>query len=363
MRILFCLALAATSLAAQLSQAPPYPPAETLQHFRLEPGFRIELMASEPDVQSPIAMDIDERGRWFVVEMPGYPLDRRPTGRVKLLEDLNGDGRPDRSRIFADNLILPSGVMRWRRGVIVTAVPDVLYLEDADDDGRAERREVLLTGFAVTNPQHGVNTPLYGLDNWIYLASEGAAGAVIYKDLFGDRGHPLTMPLFPDRAPLVPGERSVRFRPDTGELEALAGQSQYGQAFDQWGRYFGSNNSNHIRMEVLAARYLARNPDLPLSSALDDISDHGTAAKVFPITERPTFELLTESGEFTSACSVTPYTGGGFSGEYAHARSWRNRFTTWFTATFSSRLARASGRAGAVRAGSSSRPRTPGSVL
>jgi putative membrane-bound dehydrogenase-like protein len=319
MRIALWAVVAVVTALQGRSDGPPYAPTETLQRFRLEPGFQIELMASEPDVQSPIAMDIDERGRWFVVEMPGYPLDRRPTGRVKLLEDLNGDGRPDRSRIFADNLILPSGVMRWKRGVIVTSVPDVLYLEDADDDGRAERREVLLTGFAVTNPQHGVNTPLYGLDNWIYLASEGAAGAVIYKDLFGDRGRPLTMPRFPDRAPLDPGERSVRFRPDTGELEALAGQSQYGHAFDEWGRYFGSNNSNHIRMEVLPARYLARNPDLPLSSALDNISDHGTAAKVFPITERPTFELLTESGEFTSACSVTPYTGGGFSGEYAHS--------------------------------------------
>ena len=113
-----------------------------------------------------------------------------PTGRIRLLEDTNHDGRPDRSRIFADKLVLPSGVMRWKRGVIVTSVPDVLYLEDADDDGVAERREVLVTGFARTNPQHMVNTPLYGLDNWIYLAHEGAAGAVIYTDRFGDLGRP-----------------------------------------------------------------------------------------------------------------------------------------------------------------------------
>jgi len=59
-------------------------------------------MASEPDVTSPVAMDIDERGRWFVVEMPGYPVDTRPIGRVRLLEDTNGDGRPDRSTVFAD---------------------------------------------------------------------------------------------------------------------------------------------------------------------------------------------------------------------------------------------------------------------
>ena len=301
------------------SAGPPYDPDEALRHFRLDPGFRIELAVSEPDIQSPVAMEIDERGRWFVAEMPGYPLDPSPTGRIKLLEDTNHDGRPDRSRVFADRLVLPSGVMRWRRGVIVTSVPDVLYLEDADDDGVAERREVLVTGFARTNPQHMVNTPLYGLDNWIYLAHEGAAGAVIYTDRFGDTGRPLTMPGFPNQPPVDAGRQSVRFRPESGEIEIMSGQSQYGHAFDEWGRYFGSNNSNHIRLEVLAARYLARNRDLPFSTAMADISDHGSAAQVFPITERPTYELLTEAGEFTSACSLTPYTGGAFPGDYAHS--------------------------------------------
>ena len=313
------MALACTLSALALGPAPsgpPYAAPETLSHFRIEPGFRIELVAAEPDVQSPIAMDIDERGRWFVVEMPGYPLDTRPTGRIRLLEDTDGDGRPNRSTIFADNLVLPSGVMRWKRGVIVTSAPDVLYLEDTDGDGKADRREVLVTGFARTNPQHMVNTPVFGLDGWIYLAHEGPAGAVIYTDLFGDMGRPLTLPGWPDHAPVDEGRRSVRFNPDTGALEALAGRSQYGEAFDPWGRYFGSNNSNHIRMEMLAARYLQRNPDAPLSWGMADISDHGEAAKVFPITERPTFELLTEAGEFTSACSVTPYTGDVFDGEY-----------------------------------------------
>ena len=108
----------ALAWGAESPAGPPYDPAEALRHFRLEPGFRIELVASEPDIQSPVAMDIDERGRWFVAEMPGYPLDASPNGRIKLLEDTNHDGRPDRSRIFADGLVLPSGVMRWKRGVL-----------------------------------------------------------------------------------------------------------------------------------------------------------------------------------------------------------------------------------------------------
>ena len=62
----------------------------------------------------------------------------------------------------------------------------------SDGDGKADRREVLVTGFAVTNPQHRVNTPVYGLDNWIYFAHEGPAEAVIYTDMFGDLGRALT---------------------------------------------------------------------------------------------------------------------------------------------------------------------------
>jgi putative membrane-bound dehydrogenase-like protein len=293
---------------------PPYSPDMSIATMQLEEGYRIELVASEPDVQSPVAMDFDERGRLFVVEMPGYPLDASPSGRVRLLEDRDGDGRFEHSTVFADGLVLPTGVMRWRRGVIVTAAPDVLYLEDTDDDGRADRREVLLTGFATTNPQHRVNTPILGLDNLVYLAHEGPAEAIIYKDLFGDRGTPLTSPAHPGRPPVAPRRSGVRFDPDTGAIDLLAGHSQYGHGFDEYGHYFTADNSNHARHEVIAARYLERNPDLLAPTAMADIPDHGSAARVFPITKRPTFELLTEAGQFTSACAITPYTGGAFPG-------------------------------------------------
>jgi putative membrane-bound dehydrogenase-like protein len=283
--------------------------------MQLEPGFHIELVAAEPDVVSPVAMDIDEHGRIFVVEMPGYPLDTRPTGRIKLLE-IDRDGRIDRSTVFADGLVLPTGVMRWKRGVLVTAAPDVLYFEDTDGDGKADRREVVLTGFAFSNPQHTVNTPIYGLDNWIYLAHEGPAEAIIFKDTFGDRGSDIRFPGKPNAPTLRPARFGVRFRPETLELEALAGSSQFGHAFDAWGHYFTLDNSNHARHEVIAARYLKRNPHLIVRSAMQNASDHGAAATVYAITRRPTFELLTEVGQFTSACSLTFYLGGAFPREF-----------------------------------------------
>jgi putative membrane-bound dehydrogenase-like protein len=293
-------------------QGRPLSPADSMASMQLQDGFRIELVASEPDLTSPVAMDIDEHGRLFVVEMPGYPLDTSPSGRVKMLEDTDGDGRYDRVSLFADNLVLPTGVMRWKKGVLVTAAPDLIYFEDADGDGRAERREVLLTGFAFTNPQHTVNHPLYGLDNWIHLAHEGASEAIIYRDLFGDRGSDLRWVDRKGGPTLAPRGRSVRLRPATGELEYRAAASQFGHTFDAWGRYLVGDNWRHARHEVIAARYLARNPHLMLRSAIDEIPEHGGSAQVFAITRRPTFELLTEVGQFTSACGITAYTGGLF---------------------------------------------------
>ncbi len=289
---------------------PPYSPAESLKTVQLEPGFRIEPFVTEPAIASPVAMEFDERGRLFVVEMPGYPLDTRPTGRVKLLEDRDHDGRYEHVTVFADGLVLPTGVMRWKNGILVTAAPDVWYFEDTDGDGRADVRKRVLTGFAFTNPQHTVNGPVYGLDNWIYLAHEGPAEAIVFKDKFGDRGSGIR---FPDRnevASVDPNGHGIRFRPDRAELETLAGRSQFGHAFDEWGHYFTLDNSNHARHEVIAARYLKRNPDLALRSAMQDASDHGSAATVYAITRHAEFEMLSEPGQFTSACSLTFVPGG-----------------------------------------------------
>ena len=107
------LVVVAGSRPAADPAGPPYSPADSMRTMEIEPGFRLELVVSEPDVQSPVAMDIDEDGRLFVVEMPGYPLDVSPSGKVKLLEDRDGDGRFERVTVFADGLVLPTGVMRW----------------------------------------------------------------------------------------------------------------------------------------------------------------------------------------------------------------------------------------------------------
>ena len=286
--------------------------------MQIAPGYRVEPFAVEPNVVSPVAMEIDEDGRIYVVEDRAYPLDvKGRIGRVKLLEDTDGDGRPDRTSVFAEDLVMPTGVMRWRKGLLVTDPPNLWYLEDTNADGKADLRKKMLTGFAFTNPQHTVNSPLYGLDNWIYLAHENPTTAIIFQKEFGDRGSDIRFEGRPETS-LKERGRSLRFRPDTTQLEALSGSSQFGHAFDEFGRHFVLNNTYHARHEVIEARYLKRNPDLPVPNVTQEMSDHGVPARVFPIVPNTRFEMLTNIGEFTSASGLTLWHGSAFVAEPAH---------------------------------------------
>ncbi len=305
--------LAVVVLGGCADEKPPYSPDEALATFQIEQGFRIERFASEPDIADPVAIEFDDSGRIFVVENSGYPLNvDEKVGRIKLLTDTDGDGLPDRTTLFADGLTMPTGVMAWQGGILVTDAPDVLFLEDTDGDGRADVRRVVLSGFPFNNPQHTVSSPYYGLDNWIYLSHEGFSRSKVFGDKFGDIGSELHFPDHPD-SPRVPiDRRSVRFRPDTRQIEFLANPSQFGQTFDRWGRLFIHNNSNHVRHEVLAPRYLERNPQLRLAQPFEMMSDHGSPAPVYPITIQPRFELLSGVGQMTSAAGLLVYLGGAF---------------------------------------------------
>ncbi|WP_234364138.1 PVC-type heme-binding CxxCH protein [Lunatibacter salilacus] len=292
-----------------------------LSTFELEEGFQIELIAGEPLIADPVDMVIDEHGRLYVVEMHGYPLDVSGSGKIKLLSDTNNDGIMDKSVLFADSLIMPTGIMRWKNGVIVTDPPHVYYLEDIDGDGRADKKEILLTGFALSNPQHNVNSPKLGLDNWIYIGHEPAVTTTIYEDMFGDRGSEVHFPQNPNgvRLPQNAGGRSIRFKPATFELELLGSRTQFGHTEDRWGHRFLVNNSNHVIQDVISATYLDRNPYLVVTEVTQSVSDHGSAAEVFPITVDPQHQLLTDLGVMTSACGLTAYLGAGFPSTFDNA--------------------------------------------
>jgi putative membrane-bound dehydrogenase-like protein len=297
-----------------------------MKRFQLAPGFRIELVAAEPEVASPVALAFDERGRMFVVEMPEYPISKEPIGRIRLLEDVDGDGKFEKSTVFADHLHFAHGVLPWKGGIIVTSAPDILYFADTNGDNRADVRKVLLTGFAQVNPQLRVNTPLYGMDNWIYAAYPKFGGGVRFKEFsnFGEPIHFAGHPEIPAQDIFSKG-MDIRFKPDQLQLEPVSGNSEFGLTFDARGHRFTSFNNRHIEHVVLENRYLIRNPYLSVESAVQSPSDHGDAAQVYPITENSSMRELrdpsewAEIGHFTSACGQSVYTGGNFPGAYNSA--------------------------------------------
>ena len=288
-------------------------PQQAATTFKIADGFKIEMVASEPMVSDPVAMDIDEYGNIYVVEMHGYPMEKNGAGVIKLLTDIDNDGMPDKSTVFADHLGLPTGIMKWEKGVLVVDVPNIFYLEDTTGDGKADIKKVMITGLALTNPQHIANTPIYGLDGWIYVAHMETITPNVAKE-FNDSGNIVR---FVDNSNVVQlprnaNGRNIRFKPDTYELEMLSGASQYGQTFDNWGHQLCTENADHLFFEAIAARYLQRNPNLLVATADDYISDHGEACEVYPITVNPEHQLLTDVGVVTSSCGVTWYQGGLF---------------------------------------------------
>ncbi len=169
-------------LADELPRTLPKSPDATQGTFHLLDGFRLELLAAEPLVTDPVAVKYDEDGRAYVAEMGDYPYSDKshdgpyqdqtslPLGRIRILEDTSGDGRFDKSTVFADALSWPTGLALWKGGVFVTATPDILYLKDTDGDQKADVRRTVFTGFRKFNVQSVINNLQWGLDHRIYGA-------------------------------------------------------------------------------------------------------------------------------------------------------------------------------------------------
>ncbi|MBM4004753.1 MAG: dehydrogenase, partial [Planctomycetes bacterium] len=219
----------------------PRAPDVAIQSFRIQDGFRVELLAAEPLTMDPVALEYDEFGRAWVVEMSDYPYtdknrdrpftektDDLPWGRLRVLEDLNGDGRFDRSTIFAEELSWPTGLVFWRGGVFVAATPDIWYLKDLDGDLRSDLRIKVYTGFRKFNVQAVMNNLRWGLDHKIYGAGGTNGGAIVRV-------------ADPTAQPIRIGTHDFRFSPEDERLELIPGGARFGQTFDDWGNRFICN--------------------------------------------------------------------------------------------------------------------------
>lgn len=337
--VAICLGLTSVSFVSSqetLPRIPPKEPAEALKTFAVRDGFEMQLLAAEPLVTDPVAMEYDENGRAYVAEMRDYPYTDKasdkpfvertkdePLGRIRLLEDANGDGRFDKSTIFAEGLSWPTGLALWKGGVYVVATPDLWYLKDTDGDGKADERRKVLTGFRKFNVQAVINNLKWGLDGKIYGAGSSNGGQIRRGDVA-------------DSKPIAMTTADFRFDPrdEAGSFELLSGGARFGNSFDDWGNRFICNIRNPIQHVVLPRHYLARNPHLAARSPLNDVAESGDTVPVFRASPPEPWRVMNSrrlandatlasprsetvaAGYMTSASGLTIYRGSVYPQEF-----------------------------------------------
>jgi mono/diheme cytochrome c family protein/glucose/arabinose dehydrogenase len=227
----------------KIPPAPVVPADQVMDTFKLQGGYKLELVAIEPMVEKPVAIAWDGDGRMFVCEMRAYMHDPKgtgedkPTGRVSLLTDTDGDGKADKSTVFVDNLVMPRAVMCIQGGVLIAEPPVVWFCKDTNGDGKADIKEKAWEKYAKQdNPEHNANGLMWGLDNWIYSANH----TVRYK---------------------LVGEKFIE-QPSTF-------RGQWGMTQDDVGRPYYNTNSDQLRTDQVDSAYYARNPNLQNGAGLN----------------------------------------------------------------------------------------------
>jgi len=316
--------------ADPLPVVPATEPARAAATIQMQSGFHAELIAAEPLVTDPVDMVYDENGRAYVVEMRDYPYtnandDRpwadqqsAPIGRIRILEDTDGDGKFDRSDLFAENLSWPAGIACWKGGVYVAATPDLLYLKDTDGDRKADVRRVVFSGFRKYNVQAIMNNPEWGLDHLLYVAGSSNGGQIT-------SGH--------DSQSQPLGRNDFCFNPNQERLEILTGSGRFGNSMDDWGNRFTTNIRNPVQQLLFPSRYLRRNRHLQLTSPLQDVAPSGDAVPVYRISPPESWRVIhaeraaresspalrdtaTATGYVTSSSGVTIYRGAAYPHEF-----------------------------------------------
>ncbi|MEQ9100658.1 MAG: c-type cytochrome [Imperialibacter sp.] len=272
-------------------------PEEQLGTFQLEPGLKIQLVASEPMIQEPVFAVFDEDGRLWVVEMRGYMTDiegheeNDKLGRISILEDTDGDGTMDKSTVYLDSLALPRAIGLTKGGALVAENNALWATKDLNGDLKADSKILLDSTYASNGmPEHSDNGLLLNTDNWYYNVKSRLRYRLVNEEWVRD---------------------STEFR------------GQWGVSHDDKGRLFYNYNWSQLHADLVPPNYLSRNKNHKPSTGID----HGLTIdrRVYPIRSTPavnrgyipgTLDDSEKLIEFTAACSPMVLRSTVFSKEY-----------------------------------------------
>ncbi|HET7218770.1 MAG TPA: hypothetical protein VFJ02_12020, partial [Vicinamibacterales bacterium] len=233
---------------------------EEMQTFSMPPGFRVELVASDPMIESPILMDFDPDGRLWVLEMLTFLPDtsgrdsREPLNRVSVLEDTNGDGRMDKKTVFADKLAMPRALKVLEHGVLIGEPPNLWLLKDTDGDLKADTKDIVVNTYGNPNGgiEHNANSLFWALDNVMYSS-----------------------------------EHVWDLRLRNGKLETLPALSrgQWQVSQDDAGRIYRNVNDSPLFVDYTPSRYFLRNPNGARTRGLYELLIEQQDATVYPVRD------------------------------------------------------------------------------
>jgi mono/diheme cytochrome c family protein/glucose/arabinose dehydrogenase len=278
------------------NESPALPPAEALKTFYMPPGYHVELVASEPLIQAPVAIDWDLEGRLWVVEMPGFMADitgsneHDPIGSVVVLEDTNGDGAMDKRTVFADGLVLARSVKVLDQGVLIAEPPNLWLMRDTNGDLRADSKQLVSGQFGRRDgdPQNAGNGFPWALDNRMHTAGE--------TDL------------------------EIRLKNGRFEMQKTLARGEWGVTEDDAGRIYRNTNESALHVDLVPTAYFARNPNLlrtrgSYERLADENPDLNT---VWPVRPNPGTNRAYQTGidrpdgtlaKFTAVCAPLVYRG------------------------------------------------------
>jgi mono/diheme cytochrome c family protein len=277
------------------AESPPLSPTAAVKTFYMPPGYSVELVASEPLVQDPVAIDWDPAGRLWVVEMAGYMRNisganaRDAVGRVVVLQDENGDGRMDTRTVFADGLVLARAVKVLDRGVLVGEPPNAWLMRDTNGDLRMDTKELVTNqyGRLETDPQNNANGFYWALDNWMHVAAH---------------------------------EITLRLKNGSFEVRPTLRRGQWGVTQDDAGRVYRNTNESALHVDLVPTAAYARNPNLLRTrGSYERLADDNPELNVtWPARPTPATNRAYQSGilradgslaRFTAVCAPVVYRG------------------------------------------------------